>query len=224
MWKRQLGEDWVIAEAGGRVQESDNSAYDLRIIGVIQACTGPATPDIDALCTVRTRRMIGWEAEHLLAFGGSYGREPADDWQERHSDWLIWRLATQFDPNTVPRWQWWRLRRGVWLPLPFLAEKAFQFRCTQDAVIVHEDGHDVARWIDWTDKLREMTTANLSPSTGQMLLIRRSVVEREAAKLGGVFAWICKITTYHRKYSYSPFTKAHFVLDFGTTRIVQKGN
>jgi hypothetical protein len=66
-----------------------------------------------------------------------------------------------------------------------------------------------------------MTTADLTPSTGEMLLIRRSLVESEASKLGGVFAWICKITTYNRKHSYSAFTEVHFELDFGTTRVVR---
>jgi hypothetical protein len=223
MWHRQLGEDWIIAEARGRVDESANAAYDLDIIGIVQACTGPQSPDIEALCARRSRRTIEWKAEHLLAFGGSYGRELADDWQERHSDWLLWRLAARADSNTVPRWQWWRFHRGVWLPSPTLATKAFEFRCTPEAVIVAQDGLDVARWSDWTYKLREMITGDLTPSTGQMLLIRRSLVEHESAKLGGVFAWICKITTYHRRYSYEAFTEAHFVLDFGTTRIVRDG-
>ena len=88
-------------------------------------------------------------------------------------------------------------------------------------MVVEEGGSEVGRWIDWTHNLREMTSANLTPSTGQMLLIRRSLVESEAAKLGGVFAWICKITTYDRKDGYGPFTEGHFVLDFGTTRIVR---
>jgi hypothetical protein len=79
----------------------------------------------------------------------------------------------------------------------------------------------LARWTDWTDHLRETTTADLTPSSGQMLLIHRSVVERESAKLGGVFAWICKISSQHRKHSYTDFQEAHFALDFGTTRIVR---
>jgi hypothetical protein len=222
MWQRQLGEDWLIAEAGGRIQESDSSVYDLDIVGVVQACSGTRIPDIDTVCSRNARRTIGWEEEHLLAFGGSYDRAPAADWQEQHSDWLVWRLAALADPNTVPRWQWWRFHRGVWLPSPILAREAFDFRCTQEAVVVDEDGCEVARWIDWTHKLREMTTGDLTPSTGQMLLIRRSLVQREAAKLGGVFAWICKITTYDRKHSYGAFTKTHFVLDSGTTRIVRQ--
>ena len=222
MWQRQLGEDWLIAQASGRVQESDSSAYDLEIIGVIQACSGPRVPDIEALCAKDVgRRTIGWAEEDLLVFEGNYGRETEDDWQEEHSDWLVWRLAAPANSNTVPRWQCWRFWRGVWLPSPILARNAFGFRCTQDAVVVEEDGCEVARWIDWTHKLREMTTADLTPSTGEMLLIRRSLVESEASKLGGVFAWICKITTYNRKHSYSAFTEVHFELDFGTTRVVR---
>lgn len=223
MWQRQLGEEWLIAEASGRVQESSNSAYDLEIIGVLQACNGPSAPEIDAVCAEDAGRTIADETDDMLVFGGGYRHQRVDDCQERYADWSIWRLAALASPNAVPRWQWWRFRRGVWLPSPFLARKSFEFRCTQEAVFIEEDGREVARWTDWTHNLREMTTGNLTPSSGQMLLVHRSLIEREAAKFGGVFAWICRITTSHRKYSYSAFTETHFALDFGTTRIVRDG-
>jgi hypothetical protein len=223
MWQQQLGEEWLIAEASGRVQESSNSAYDLEIIGVIQACSGPSAPEIDAVCAEGAGRTISDETDDLLVFGGGYRHQVADDYQERYADWSIWRLAALASLNAVPRWQWWRFMRGVWLPSPFLARKTFEFRCTQEAVVVDEDGREVARWADWTHHLREMTTGNLTPSTGQRLLIHRSLIEREAAKLSGTFAWICKITTYHRKNTHSTFDEAHFGLDFGTTRIVREG-
>jgi len=224
MWQRQLGQEWLVAGAGGRILESGDSAYDLEIIGVIQACNGPSAPEIDAVCAEGAGRAIADEADDLLVFGGRYKRQRADDWQERCADWSVWRLAALASPNAVPRWQWWRFMRGVWLPSPFLARKSFEFRCTQEAVVVDEDGVEIARWTDWTHKLREMTTANLTPSTGQLLLIRRSLVEREAAKLGGVYAWICKITTYHRKHPFGEYAEARFVLDFGTTGIVRDGS
>ncbi|MGA2148843.1 MAG: hypothetical protein ABSH49_28205 [Bryobacteraceae bacterium] len=163
IWHRQIGQEWLIAEASGRVQEGANSAYDLEIIGVIQACVGPSAPDVPTIYAEGARRTIGWETEHPLVFGGSYTRRSAVDWADRHSDWRIWRLAALADPDTVPRWQWWRFRRGVWLPAPILTARRFQFRCTPEAVVVEEDGHEVARWTDWTHNLREMTTANLTP-------------------------------------------------------------
>jgi hypothetical protein len=221
MWQRQFDQEWLIAEASGRIQESGDSAYDLEIVGIIQSCYGPRSPNIDAICGADTARAIAEEAADRLVFGGRYRHSPAEDWQERHSDWSIWRLAGQADPNAVPRWQWWRFHRAVWLPSPFLARDAFDFRCTPEALVIEEDSRDIGRWIDWTYKLQEMTTGNLTPATGQMLLIRRSLVEKEAAKLGGVFAWICKITAYQRKHSYSAFVKTHFALAFGTTRIVR---
>ncbi|MEX2299894.1 MAG: hypothetical protein WD733_03090 [Bryobacterales bacterium] len=220
MWQQQIGADWVIAEASGRMQENGNTVHDLDIIGVVQACTGPGSPDINRVFAADSWRVIRWEPESLLVFGGAYEHEPADGWREEYSDWLLWRLAARSRPIAVPRWQWWRSYRSVWLPSPFLA-KSFEFRCAPDAVKVENDNTEVARWVDWTYNLREMTTANITPSTGQMLLIRRSLVEREAARLGGVFAWLCKVTTYDRKYSYQPFNKDHFALDFGTTRIVR---
>jgi hypothetical protein len=221
IWHRQLGEDWLIAEAGGRVHEDENSAYDLDIMGIVQACIGPVSPVIDRLSSQGIQRTIHWGSERFITFGGSYDREPADNSQETHADWLVWRLAAPADPRTVSRWQWWRTQRRVWLPSPILARESFNFRCSQDSVTVYEDGYEVARWIDWAHKMRELNMGDLTPSTGQMLLIRRSLIEREAAKLGGVFAWICKITTYHRKHMYREFTETHFMLDFGTTKIVR---
>jgi hypothetical protein len=221
MWQKQLEEEWLVAKASGRVQESGDSAYDLEIVGVIQACGGPNGPDIDDVFEEGKAGTIAADVDDLLVFGGRYGRKPADDCQEQHSDWSIWRLGAHASPNTVPRWQWWRFHRGVWLPSPVLASKAFDFRCTEEAVIIEEDGRDIGRWIDWTYKLQEMTTGNLTPSTGQMLLIRRSLVEYAAAQLGGVFAWICKITSYHRKYRHNAYVETHFVTAVGITRIVR---
>lgn len=188
---------------------------------MIQTCEGPSVPEIDAIAAERARRSIAENTDDLLVFGGGYGRQRAGGYEERYADWAIWRLAAPANPNPVPRWQWWRFRRGVWLPSPFLARKQFEFRCNEDAVVIDEDGRQLARWTDWTHQLRELTTADLTPSSGQMLVVHRSLIDSELAKLGGVFAWICKITAHHRKYSHSEFDEAHFVLDFGTTRIVR---
>ncbi len=223
MWQWQLGQEWLIAEASGRVHESDISAYDLEIIGVIQTCSGPSAPAIDAICEEDAGLAIAEEADDLLVFGGTYRRRHVHECQECYADWSIWRLACLANSNAIPRWQAWRFWRGAWLPSPFLAKNSFEFRCTQEAVTIGDEGCQIGRWIDWTHKLREMTTGNRSPSTGQMLLIRRSLIEGQAAELGGVFAWICKIKTYNRKYSHTSFKETMFALDFGTTRIVRDG-
>ena len=86
--------------------------------------------------------------------------ERTEDYEERYDDWSLWRLAVLSNPNPLPRWQWWRFRRGIWRPSPFLAERRFQFRCTEEGVVVEEDGRVLARWTDWTDHLRETTTAD----------------------------------------------------------------
>jgi hypothetical protein len=222
MWQRQSGQEWLIAEASGRVLETANSAYDVEIIGVIQACNGANEPDLEDIARRGQEIRIAEESDDLMVFGGGYTRKRAADYEEGHDDWSIWRLAAPVDPSPVPRWQWWRFRRGVWLPSPFLAEKRFEFRCTKEGVVVEENGRELARWIDWTYRLREVTTGDLTPSTGQMLVIHRSIVEREASKLGGVYAWVCRMTSHHRKYSYTDFKEANFALDFGTTRIVRE--
>jgi hypothetical protein len=223
IWQQQVGEAWLIAKASGRIQESRNSAYDLEIVGVIQACTGPDTPELNTVCSDDAARRIADDADDLLVFGGRYEHEPIEDFQETLGDWSIWRLAAAARPNAAQRWQWWRFWRGVWLPSPFLARTGFEFRCTQEAVVVEEDGCEVARWTDWTHNLQEMTAGNRTPSSGQMLLIRRSLVERAAARVGGTFAWICRIKTSARKHDYGSFTGTDFVVDFGTTRIVRSG-
>ena len=173
MWQQQSGAEWLIAAASGRVLETVNSAYDVEIVGVIQACNGPDNPDIEAIPERRDGISIAEEADDLMVFGGGYPRKRTEDYEERYDDWSLWRLAALSNPNPLPRWQWWRFRRGIWLPSPFLAERRFQFRCTEEGVVVEEDGRVLARWTDWTDHLRETTTADLTPSSGQMLLIHR---------------------------------------------------
>jgi hypothetical protein len=188
MWQRQLGEEWLIAEASGRVLETSSSAYDVEIVGVIQACNGPSEPEIEGIIDRGHKTSIAEETDDPMVFDGGYGRKRAGDYEEGHDDWSIWRLAAPTNPNPLPRWQWWRFMRGVWLPSPFLAERRFEFRCTKEGVIIEENGRELARWTDWTYHLREMTTGNLTPSSGQMLVIHRSVVDHESAKLGGVYA------------------------------------
>ena len=113
--------------------------------------------------------------------------------------------------------------------------EADDFGFLEDVVALRADDVVVAKQVKfsahprrgsvyWTHQLRELTTADLTPSSGQMLVVHRSLIDRESVKLGGVFAWICKITTHHRKYSHSEFAETHFVLDFGTTRIVREGS
>jgi hypothetical protein len=221
MWERQANEEWLIAKADGRVHEIGDSAYDLEITGIIQSCVGLNVPDVTDLSDVG-RRAVAWQEDDLLTFAGNCRRESANSWQEEHADWLVWPVAGAAHPNTVPRWQWWRWLRGAWLPAAFLTEGTLRFRPAETGVRVDaEEEGEVARWNDWTHQLRETSTANLSPSTGQMLLIRRSIMERAAEKLGGVFAWICKITTYQRAYGHGPFKETHFTIEIGSTRIVR---
>jgi hypothetical protein len=222
MWQRQIGEEWLIAEASGRVFETTDSAYDVKITGVIQACDGPNSPKVESIVGRGNVARVADEPGDLMVFGGTYQRRPTGDYEEHHEGWSIWRLAVHGYPNPVPRWQWWRFRRGVWLPSPFLAERRFEFRCTEWGVIVEEHGRELARWTDWTHHLREMTTGNLTPSSGQMLIVHRSAVDRESAKLGGVYAWLCTIISHHR--DYADFKEARFSIDFGTTGIVRDRN
>jgi hypothetical protein len=221
LWEKQSTEDWVIGAASGRVTETENSAYDIDIRGVVQSCAGATVPELaDAVDWGNEPRIRPAVSDHL-AFEGVYSAEEPQAHEGRVGDWRIWQVAAPVQLYAVPRWQSWRLYRDIWLPTPFLSVDDLSIRCTGDAVVVESGGQHIGRWTDWAYKLGEMATANLSPSSGQALLLRRQVAEDAASRVGGRYAWICRITSYHRKHHMGEFEIKHSYTDYGTTRLVR---
>lgn len=225
LWERERNSEWALVEASGRVHEDHDTAYEIDIMGVIQSCHGAGRPVIDdVIAGQESIDEITAESPKLLALGGHYPQESDGEWERRYSDWSIWQLAAPARLITIDRWQHWRSARGIWLPAPFLARGGFNFTCTPESISIASGDAEQARWSDWTYRLEESLAGNLPPSTGQALRLHQSLIDDAQRRLGGTFAWLCRITAYQRKQFSGPFDVARFALDLGTTSIVRNGS
>jgi len=189
--------DWVIAKADGRVSESAE-ILDLNISGFFKASDGCLTPDISEL--------INWlffpyrieNTNYSLCFEGKIKPLSPKNWKQNFRDWIIYPAMWEITPKTALSWQFWRLSRGVYFPAPFILEKPGSFECKKDSLAIYEGPTIVGKWRDWTDGLTDRMTANLPPSTGNVLMIKRSIIERFEKKTNSEFCWGCCITRFCR--------------------------
>ncbi len=214
--------DYVLGQASGCVAVGD-SVYDLKIQGCFQKCTGPTKPDLrDIIDWHDRRRHLSYVPENTR-FEGMIPREDVNLFGKVFSDWMILPATAQMWPRIPPRWQFWRMERGVWFPLPLMFTDDLVFRCTEGSIDVFEKGQIVSQWRDWVSNLREKTTANLPPPTGQYLLIRRDVVESFTKEADCTFCWICSLTHFYREYSYGEYNTFAEYHEYGASSIISPG-
>jgi len=221
LWDKQRAErdDWIIGGASGRVHEGA-TIYDLEIFGFFQICLGALAPNPEELADWYRRRKNLQYVPWSLHFRGGVDPVSPQTMSRNFGDWSVLPAVSLFMPYTTPRWQYWRIYRGVWLPSPFLCSKRLTFQCSDEALIIRDGEEIIGKWNDWTDGLREKVSADLNPSTGQYLLLQREKVEAFASETKSVFCWICRLAGHHREYDYQPYK--HFADHrlYGTTSIV----
>jgi len=208
---------WIIAQATGRVYQA-GSIYDLTIKGVFQACRGKNKPDLEEILREACCRIT--YVAKSAGLDGYIGREPLDKFVKTIDDWDVLSVACQVWPYTTPRWQSRRLKRGVWVPAPFLASSAFKMGCMSESLNVFEGEDIIAKWQDWNWNLREKNSANLTPSTGEYLLVDRAMIERFTEKEKYRFCWICQLTQYYREHSHQEYKTYCYTREYGTSNII----
>lgn len=221
LWEEQRaqGDGWVIAKADGRVHEG-NTIYDLEIFGLFQVCQGPSVPNLENLTDwYRWRNNVQY-SPCSLRFEGVVKQISPANLSQNFGDWNVVPVACRVTPHTTPRWQFWRMYRSIWVPAPFLTSNSLTFRCSENSLIICDKEEIIAKWTDWTDSLREKTTANLPPSTGYSLLVQRTRIETFAEESHSVFCWVCRLTGYHRENDFQPYVSFVDYHQYGTTRIV----
>jgi hypothetical protein len=219
LWERQRSEfgDQALIHAAGRVYENEE-VYDLEILGAFQCCRGSASPDLGDIVERYVERSYVSYHPGGMAFGGTIDRRDAASFAIALQDWLVIPAARTVHPDSIPRWDYWKQIRGIWIPVPY---SDFQFSCSTDGVRVEVGGATVAVWRVWTDGLREKQRGMLvSPAAGEFLTARREVIDKLAADLGCVFCWICRLTGNFRKYDGEDWTSSAHHRTFGTTNIV----
>jgi len=219
LWANQRGSEWFIAEASGEVSGGDVT-YDVNICGVLQSCNGPSQPDFGRL--FETCQMGVSPGSELLRVEGAI-RAGGEDYEVKLGDWIVRPMAVRLLHGTIPRWQWWRGARGVWSPSPALLQDDFSVKLG-DRELQFECGGDVfARWSDWMQSFHERSHSGLPPSTGQVLSIRRDIIQQAAERTSASVAWLCRWRAFRRKSQYSDeVEEAAGVVAFGTSLVVRR--
>jgi hypothetical protein len=121
----------------------------------------------------------------------------------------------------IPRWQWWRAFRGPWLPLPALAhDGVYRVHCERDRIGFRDEDGDVGFWQDWTAGMSEMQNADLTPRAGQILMLRRSLVQQFAAENGLTFCWTCRISGYQQEHGFGKHEEFSIYRVMGSSSLV----
>jgi len=219
LWREneKTNNGWLIAQANGRVCQTD-SVYDLEIRGVFQRCLGRKIPDLE-----EAFRQTEHTIPYVTTSGGVQGYikcEPISAYAQWLDDWQLLPVACQVWPYTTPRWQSWRLTRGIWVLSPFLTNSFFQIKCRQDSLEILDGDEVVGKWLDWKWNFREKLTANLTPSSGEYLLIKRAKVEQFEESEKCKFCWICKLTMYYREHSYQEYKTHSWIKEYGSSSII----
>lgn len=200
-WLKRRDDQWVLGMASGRVAEG-GSHYDLEVFGIFQKCLGPDAPAAEAVW----ESDLWWRKKILLdpisaRFGGTLVSTEDQGRPLQVNDWMMCSSVLTGHPHVSSQWQWWRMIRGVWLPLPALAQDGnYVVECMRDRIVFQDKEGELGYWQDWTAGLSEMLDANLTPRNGQVLFLRRSAVDKYAADNGLTFCLVCRIRGFSRKY------------------------
>lgn len=235
LWAKQqiagdtwIGNDWMLTEAGGLI-ETDTVIYELEIFGVLQRCQGTINPDLATLIdwcsgerhgsTVRLKI----KCPSPLRFRGISNPESIDDWLVQIDDWDVIPLAGYASINgTVPRWQFWRIRRHCWLPAAYLSNEPVEFRYDyNNALCAYSQGEIIGKWNDWIGRLSEKGFDPIPPATGQYLLVSSRFISKYREVTKANFCWICRLTGYYREHPYENYKQFTTYRIFGASSVIR---
>ena len=220
-WIQQQGASWMLAMASGRIAEG-GANYDLEVFGIFQKCLGSETPDAEDVWESRP-----WRKQSIILqtvkprFCGPIFSQQDDCRMVRLGDWMILPCVLAGHPYVISRWQWWRMLRGIWVSLPALVRDGrYGVDCQHDRIAFKDEDGEFGFWQDWTAGVSEMQDADLSPRNGQLLMLKRSVIERFAVTNGLTFCWVCRITGFQREYGTGEYGEFGVSKVIGASRIV----
>jgi hypothetical protein len=111
----------------------------------------------------------------------------------------------------------------MWGPAASVTRDGYTFRRDGNSIAFESGGEVVARWSDWTEELRERLAPSTLPATGQVLLIRRELIERFATEHQAAFCWLARLTVFYRQRDYEMYQPFHDNRVYGASRIVIPG-
>ena len=218
-WEKRRDMDWQLAQASGRVYESEDNYYDLDIYGVLYQITGNKHPKLEDVIKKFETGKVTTTFGAGLSLEGRLQNNAAEDRAFELDDWRLIPLSSKLYSRSANRWQFYRMIRGVRAPIIF--DEHLNIHCNKRGISYKNDkGIIKAKWSDWNFSLREQMFANLEPSNGEMLLIKKSYIQEIMSTYGLTFSWLCKISAFKRKYRHDSFEKAEHCFQFGGTQLI----
>ena len=222
LWNRWTRDDsdWLLTMASGPLCRSENTVYTLQILGGCRSLWSLELPEIGDVFGWLATRSAGQPGDFGVTLGGKLSRLGGRETPRRFGGWEVSPVAGHLESWTGPRWQFWRLGR-VWAPASEVLTEPLTIEPSEDALEFKSSGAPVARWQDWAHEFKEILEANLPPSAGQVLFMKRDLVLKSAAEQASSFCWFCKMTIYHRQSSWGQFEKIESFRTFGdVSRII----
>lgn len=221
LWESQKQKKWVLSHTSGRVH-SGTVHYDLNIYGILQSCQGAKAPRTeDIIEWLRDDIPLIWMKESGIELKNGIVSPPVNRLHRRLEHWNMVPLSAPIGTSAVPRWVFWRMFRGMWGPVDILNQGSLAIACRTKSIHFTQKRKAVARWNDWTEGLSEKITANLSPATGERLLIKRELIRQAERKEKKVFMWVCELTGYSRDDRFGAFKVFRDYRTYGERRVVE---
>lgn len=229
LWQRyqqNFDEEPVLVAANGIIAHQQ-TIYNLEIYGLYQRCIGPEQPAVTEITewiedTLNTGHSeIRMQRPSLLRFNGKVKQRPPGTWLRRFADWEVLPTAGPISHfGAVPRWQWWRVHRGIWLPAPYLTQAALSITCTASGILIGDGKREIGKWTDWPDDIGETIAAGVPPKSGFVLQVSRSTIEEFAQQTGMVFCWLCRLTGYQDELSSQEYRSFSTEQVYGASHII----
>jgi hypothetical protein len=223
LWEDQQADfaEWLLTQASGPVHLS-SVKYHLEIQGVFQKNVGPAKPNLEDISRwYSNENSIHPRFYSPLRFAGLIEPRSLDSEPKRSGGWDVIPASAQVVQVDSPRWQFWRMYRGIWLPTPFFEAERVRFEVSNGSVAVFDENEIVAKWNDWTSGLSERLGRNIPPPTGQFLFSKRTMIKAFLETNNASFCWVCKLTGFHRQDKHRPYKTFSDFREFGSTRIIR---
>ena len=224
---RKLNNGTTIVAASGIIHYQE-VIYNLEIFGIFQRSLGPEVPELEDIVTwyneARDRENEGLSLDQSspLSFGGVVAVKPPETLQCRFADWIILPAARlNIAHKAVPRWQMWRIERGIWLPAPYLSKSQLTIACELSSIVIRNNDGEIGQWLDWTDGLEETKLKDIPSKSGQMLQVHSTIIEEFAQQNTMDFCWLCQLTSYYREYKSQEFTSFQEQRLFGASYILR---
>ena len=228
LWEQTRGklENGATIVAASGIIHHQEVIYNLEIFGIFQRSLGPEAPELEDIVRwyneARDRENEGLflDQSSPLRFGGVVAVKPPETLQCRFADWIILPAARlNIAHKAVPRWQMWRIERGIWLPAPYLSKSQLTIACERTSIVIRNNDGEIGQWLDWTDGLEETKLKDIPSKSGQMLQVHSTIIEEFAQQNTMDFCWLCQLTSYYREHKSQEFTSFQEQRLFGASYI-----